>query len=49
MNNLDEIRRDRENALRGTKPEIINQIPMRVPPEERLPGVITTEKEGTSK
>jgi hypothetical protein len=49
MNNLDDVRRDNERARQGTKPFIHNEINMRVPPEERLPGVITTEKEGTSK
>jgi hypothetical protein len=48
-NNLDQLRRDRENARQGIKPFIHNEINMRVPAEERLPGVITTEKEGTSK
>jgi hypothetical protein len=47
--NHDQIRRDNENARQGIRPKIHNEIPMRVPAEERLPGVITTEKEGTSK
>ena len=45
--NLEQIRRDNENARQGIRPKIHNEIEMRrVPAEERLPGVIKTEKEG---
>jgi hypothetical protein len=44
MNN-DDIRREREAARQGIKPRIINEIPMRTPPEERLPGTIRTDKD----
>ena len=50
MNASDEIKRDNARAREGIRPKIHNEIEMRrVPAEERLPGVITTEKEGTSK
>ena len=43
MNSQSEVKRD---AARGQMPFVNNKINMRIPPEEeRLPGVITTEKD----
>jgi hypothetical protein len=46
MNSQSEVKRDTEAAARGQMPFVNNKINMRIPPEEeRLPGVITTEKD----
>jgi len=42
---MNDIRRDNERARQGIKPKILNEIPMRTPPEEDLKRMRSIETE----